>query len=389
MSSCIVCGSRRLSDILEIREVPVHCNVQWASREEALAAPRGAIDLVFCNDCGHLFNARFDASLTAYSEQYENSLHFSPRFNGYARRLAQRLVRKYRLSGKHVIEIGCGKGDFLAMLCHGGMNRGLGFDRSFQAGRLGASESQSIRFVADDYDRRYAEEPVDLIVCRHVLEHVSSPVEFLASIRRTVESRDACPMYLEVPNALYTLRDLGIWDLIYEHCSYFTPRSLRRALVESGFAIEAIRPEFGDQFLGAEALASGPEGAPDPAEATIDRLQAWAALFRDQHRRKIGAWQRRLKEGARARTKTVVWGAGSKGVTFLNTVDADRTIEYVVDANPHKQGRYVSVSGQRIVGPDVLAAYRPERVVAMNPMYLGEIQEVLRAVGVEAELLAA
>lgn len=389
MNRCIVCGAACLTGVVEIHDAPVHCNVQWATREEALEAPRGVIDLVFCRQCGHIFNAAFDAHLIAYSQRYENSLHFSPRFNEYAKRLAQRLVERYGLTDKDVVEIGCGKGEFLAMLCHAGMNRGLGFDRSFEVNRLDPAESRTIRVVADDYGEWHSHEPVDLIVCRHVLEHVPDPVGFLASIRRTVEARKRCPMYLEVPNALYTLRDLGIWDLIYEHCSYFTAQSLRRALGAGGFGVEVIRSEFGDQFLGAEAVASGAQAATDVAEEGLARLRGWVAAFGDQHRNKVGEWRQRLKDGRQVGARTVVWGAGSKGVTFLNTVDPERTIEYVVDANPHKQGRYVSTTGQEIVGPAFLAAYRPERVVVMNPLYLGEIGATLQAVGVAAEVLSA
>ena len=74
---CPVCGSARASVFAEMNQVPVHCNVLWPTREGALAAPRGDVQLAFCKECGHVFNTAFDPSLMEYTQLYENSLHFS------------------------------------------------------------------------------------------------------------------------------------------------------------------------------------------------------------------------------------------------------------------------------------------------------------------------
>ncbi len=63
-------------------------------------------------------------------------------------------------------------------------------------------------------------------------------------------------------------------------------------------------------------------------------------------------------------------------------------IEYAVDINPFKQGMYLAGTGQKVVGPEFLKEYRPDAVIAMNPIYCEEIQRELDALGVEAELFA-
>ena len=65
---------------LEIPGVPVLCNVLSATPEEARAVPRGDLRLGFSPASGHVYNYAFDPALLAYSQAYENSLHFSPRF---------------------------------------------------------------------------------------------------------------------------------------------------------------------------------------------------------------------------------------------------------------------------------------------------------------------
>jgi hypothetical protein len=78
-----------------------------------------------------------------------------------------------------------------------------------------------------------------------------------------------------------------------------------------------------------------------------------------------------MKEGGR---RTVVWGAGSKGVTFLNTF-RDSGVDYAVDINTRKQGMYVAGTGQRIVPPEFLKDYQPDLITVMNPIYRKEIKQ--------------
>ena len=81
-----------------------------------------------------------------------------------------------------------------------------------------------------------------------------------------------------------------------------------------------------------------------------------------------------------------MWGAGSKGVTFLNAV-RDEGIEYVIDLNSHKHGRYIPGTGQRVVPPAFLQEYRPDVVLVMNPIYHNEIQGQPRSLKVTVEVL--
>src|SRR5579884_2524564 len=114
---CPVCGSSDLEWVVDLLDIPIHCNLLWNRREDALAAPRGDVRLHLCHDCGHLFNIAFDPARLRYSPQHENSLHFSPRFQQYAEELAKALVERHDLHEKTIVEIGCGQGDFLRMLC--------------------------------------------------------------------------------------------------------------------------------------------------------------------------------------------------------------------------------------------------------------------------------
>ncbi|MDW8146455.1 MAG: class I SAM-dependent methyltransferase [Roseiflexaceae bacterium] len=388
--SCPICGSGAVHLFVEIRQAPVYCNVLWATREAALAAPCGDIALGYCPVCSHVYNYAFDPSLMNYSQDYENSLHFSTRFQQYAVDLAERLIERYDLRGRDIIEIGCGKGDFLRQICQIGGNRGIGFDKSFVPDPARDGADPNVRFVVDFFGPAYADEPADLIVCRHVLEHIEDPRAFIAELRRVIGDQRSPVTYFEVPNALWTLRDLGIWDIIYEHCSYFSPASLVYLFETSGFETLDVREEFGSQFLAIEARPTSSDALQSArTRLDFDRMMRDVMAFGDNYCAKVAYWRARLGDLAKQRRRVVVWGAGSKGVTFLNIFRDQGAIEYVVDINPRKQGKYVAGSGQQVVEPAFLRLYQPDVVIVMNAIYIDEIRQMLETLGVAAAIESA
>lgn len=385
---CPVCASPNVTIFMDLDQVPVHCNLLWETREGAVGAPRGDVSLGYCADCSHVYNYAFDPAHTEYTQSYENSLHFSPRFQSYADALVLHLIDRYDLRDKDLIEVGCGKGDFLRQICRAGGNRGLGFDRSYVPDDQ--EDGAAVRFVIDFFGEQYAHEPADMIICRHVLEHIERPGPFLEGIRRAIPAGRKPVIFFEMPNVLWTLRDLGIWDIIYEHCSYFSPASLVAAFEAAGFAALDLREEFGGQFLAIEAVPI--EGAaPATARSRLDFAQVGreVAAFADNYQAKVAHWNARLAALADAGQRAVVWGSGSKGVTFLNTFRERSPIEYVVDINPRKQGMHVAGTGQKIVAPEFLRIYQPDAVIVMNAIYTGEIEQMLATLGVGATIECA
>lgn len=385
---CPVCSSTDLAEVVRIARVPIHCNTYWQSGEEARNAPKGDIDLVFCRNCSHLFNIAFDPTRMGYTQEYENSLHYSARFQQYAQTLARRLVAAYHLVDKDIIEIGCGKGDFLRTLCELGNNRGLGFDPSYQDGRFETDPEGQFKIVRDFYSERYADYAADIICCRHVLEHIQFPAPFLETIRRSIGDRMNTIVFFEVPNALFTLKQLGIWDLIYEHYSYFTMNSLARLFTACGFNIKRLTDAFDGQFLCMDAFAArGVAATATSYENTPVQLEAHVSSFAQRYYSKVAGFRAQLDHIKKQGGNAVVWGAGSKGVTFLNTLQATSEIPYAVDINPHKQGKYLAGTAQKIVGPHYLKTCRPDTVFVMNPVYTEEIRDTLAGMGITCDLI--
>lgn len=388
--SCPICAALGMEVFFEMLEMPVLCNVLWRTHEAARQCRKGNIKLAFCRTCGWIGNVAFEPGQPEYNEAYEGSLHFSPYFQNYAGELATHLVNRYQLQGKDVIEIGCGKGEFLAMLCKLGANRGVGFDPTYVNGRVDANVGGGITFIREFYSERHAGYPCDLLCCRHTLEHVDDPAAFLLSIRRAIDDRQKTAVFFEVPNALFMLREMSIWDIIYEHRSYFSARALAWLFASCGFEVREVRESFAGQFLCIEARAGdGIVGFALGRQQEVEQLSDGVHNFAENCREKLKKWRSTLERIRRSGQKMVIWGAGAKGMNFLNTFRNEDVIEYAVDVNPYKQGKYIPGTGQKIVAPEFLRSYQPNAVLVMNSVYRGEIADRMESLGVEAELVLA
>src|SRR5688500_18235939 len=258
---CASCGCAA-EPFIEFLGVPVNSCVLIRTRAEALAYPRGDIVLSFCAACGFIGNLAFDAKLAEYSRRYEGTQGFSPTFREFHRGLALDLVDRYGIRGKEVLEIGCGQGEFLALLCESGGNRGLGFDPSYDEHRTVLDGIAGARVIADFYSDKYADRQADLVCCKMTLEHISSTAEFVRLARRALRPDGGSVIYFLVPDAGRIIRDCAFEDIYYEHCSYFTPGSLARLFRAQGFEVVRLGSEYQGQYLAIEAeLADAPTTA--------------------------------------------------------------------------------------------------------------------------------
>ncbi len=382
---CPVCDNGAYQKLLAISGMPLlECSFSH-SRDEALAAETGDIDLVSCLNCGHVYNRAFAPERIRYSADYENALNFSARHRDYLDRTVEELIDRYALVNKKIIEIGCGAADFLRRLCERGANHGIGYDPSQPAQPPTRLGSGTLEIVGKTFDGA-APDHFDAVCCQHVLEHLPDPVATLRAAR-TLLVRGGIG-YFEVPNGDLIIDHVNVWDLTYEHYSYFSPATLRRALNEGGFSVRRLTPAFSDQYLVAEVVKE------DIVEASVSGAIDYAEhheAFSRSAARLIAGWRNFLTRQFRQSRKVVVWGAGAKAVTFLNMLElnAGRGIDFVVDINPRKAGRFMPCTAQEIVEPDFLRSYQPNVIIVMNPEYSREIDLQLRAMRLRPRIVAA
>ena len=381
---CPICSGRGTSVFLQRDRVPIHQNLLVPEREQARQVPRGDLHMAACDACGFVFNQAFDPSLLAYGTAYDNTQCCSPTFDDYMCGLARHLLDDENVRGRRIVEVGCGKADFLRLLVEpsDANNTGYGFDPSYVGpdSDLGGR----LRFERRYYDASCSDVPADVVVCRHVIEHVADPVGMLRSIRMALSNADTPRVYFETPCVEWILEHQVVWDFFYEHCSLFTATSLRTAFEVAGLSVRRVVHVFGGQYLWLEAEL----GTNAPTVSTQPgRIAALAAEFGRAEQTGREQWREQI-ETLRAEGKVALWGAGAKGTTLATLVDPDcELIDCVVDINPNKQGHFVPGTGHPIVAPSDLGALGVANAILMNPNYRDENLALLRQAGISTTLI--
>jgi hypothetical protein len=388
---CPSCDSTHIFHFYEVKEVPVHSVMLVATESEALSFPRGDISLGLCRSCGFVSNYSFDSNLQNYaSNSYEATQRYSATFNSFHSRLASDLIERYDLRNKRVIEIGCGQGEFLSLICEMGDNYGLGFDPAFTRQRLSAPLPDKVEVISDYYSKKYAIRHADLICCKMTLEHIHPVRRFVQMVFEGANRNSAPWVFFQVPNGQHVFKTTAFWDIYYEHCSYFTSESLAQLFRSCGFRLRQVWTDYDDQYLMIDAAPGGAVSAYQPVSArSPEELEREVSEFAQRSELTKEMWKEKIWTWKQQGQKTVLWGGGSKSVAFLTTlgITLDQ-IQYVVDINPYKDGTYIVGTGQKVVGPKFLVEYSPDQVIIMNPIYYQEIQQQLGKMGLTPTLIS-
>lgn len=384
---CPCCGAERHAPFVLAEGVPVQNTTLFKDASSAREVRTGNMDLRVCEACGFIFNVAFDPSQLLYSQDYEETQGYSKTFQAFHREVADDLVRRFDLHKKRILEIGCGKGEFLALLCENGRNRGIGIDPAFRFDRHPDPDNSQLEF----HDRFFREGDrigeVDLVCCKMTLEHIPDVHGFLKAIVDGLGSQQA-QLFFQIPEMGRILRETAFWDVYYEHCSYFTPDCLRFLFRRCGLEVEDVWTAYDDQYLMITAQWHGrPLAVPDGPDYSIASHLRWVERFRDSLERLRHNWSQHLSSLRSSNGRFVIWGGSSKTVAFLSFIPLDNVVRAVVDINPNKQGTYIAGSGLPILSPAELKRLNPDEILIMNPVYTEEIRLELEKLGLFPELI--
>jgi hypothetical protein len=380
--ACPVCSHSDVLIFLSRSQVPAHQHHLCDTPEAARNVVKADLRLGCCRVCGFVFNSAFDPSKLDYGSSYDNNQEHSLAFKAYTVDLVRYLVDEKGLVNTRIVEVGCGQGAFLKALVDANPgNIGHGFDPSCKA--VGGANPR-MTFHREFYGRGSTAIAADAVVCRHVIEHVAEPLELLGAVRAALADSPRARVFFETPCLEWILRNHVIWDFFYEHCSYFTAASLREAFRRSGFRVEKIAHVFSGQYLWLEASIGDDIEAP-PRDAIA--LTALAQAYSAQEAHVFESWNARVRD-LRREGAVAVWGAGAKGVTFVNLLDPRcEIVDCVVDLNPAKQGRFLPGSGHPIVSFQALKDRGIRSAVLMNPNYRNENLSLLRGANLDVDLI--
>lgn len=387
-SPCPACGFDVLREFYALDNVTVNSCLVVDTPAEAIAYPRGDLRIAVCDRCGFITNTAFDLKRLRYDHSYEETQTYSPAFERFQDALVREILDRYDLYGGTVVEIGCGKGTFLACLSETGDVRGIGIDPSSVHERLSGKAAKNVRFINEFYSEAHGALEADLICCRHTLEHIPDVVDLLKKVHASAATRGT-PIFFELPETLRILRENAYWDIYYEHCSYFTPGSLARLFESNGFDVTNVRVDYEGQYLLLHARPTHYVGAGISRDLDRpDEVVAAAAAFERNVNRALENWREYFRAAEASGKKIAIWGSGSKCVAFLSSTGVTDGVDLqVTDINPYRHGKFIVGSGKEIVPPWLLVRHEPDEVIAMNPVYRNEISALISGMGIHCKVV--
>ncbi len=386
---CPSCNSENLLSFFKIPSVPVHSCLMHSTLEEALNFPTGDIELTFCEECGFISNQAYQKQHANYSPVYEDQQSYSPTFNQFSDQLVNQLIQKYDLHNKHIVEIGCGKADFLSALCERGNNQGIGIDPSCNQQRLSSTAKEKVTLINEYYSEQHANQIGDMIVCRHTLEHIDKVGDFVSIVRRSLNDHPNTIVFFELPETKRILTDCAFWDIYYEHCSYFTPGSLSRLFRRNKFSILDLSLEYDDQYLTIEATPTAENiDQEHPNEESITALKSIVTDFSERAQIQMSNWQQKLSEYKAKGLNIAIWGSGSKCLSFITSLKITDMIDTVTDINPHRHHKFIPGIGIEVMPPEYLRVHKPDVLIIMNAVYEQEIKKSLANMALSPKIIA-
>jgi hypothetical protein len=331
-------------------QLPLFNNRMYHSEEAARQCATGDVILAQDPITGLVSNHAFEPDRIVYDSDYQNEQANSDAFRRHLDEVAALITR--HLAGKSLIEVGCGKGGFLAQLAS------LGFDITGMDPAYEGSDPA----IRKEYFTPSSAITGEGILLRHVLEHIPDPVGFLRHIRDSNGGRGL--VYIEVPCLDRIIAQHSWFDIFYEHVNYFRLSDFHRMF---GTVLEAHH-SFHGQYLSVVADLSTLR-EPQLDEPMLEFPASFTSGIKEH--------SRRLRHSPTH--ATAIWGGASKGVIFaIHMMREGTPVRSVIDINPAKQGKFLAVTGLRVLSPSEAIASLPDGsdIIVMNPNYLDEIRRL-------------
>jgi SAM-dependent methyltransferase len=385
-NACPVCSSGDTQTFLELTDMPAQDGVVHATKQAALDAPAGDISLAICRRCHFIGNLAYDPDKIQFTE-YSYSKYHSAMYRNHVDEVVGMLVDNFELRHKMLIDIGCGEGYFLDKLSIAADSRGVGIDPSLTVTDEVPIGNERLKLIKDFYTDKYSHYKGDLVSCRHVIDELAAPRDFLQSLKGALRPGEQAIVYLELPNARRTFEQRLIWNIGYAKRSWFTATSLGALLRICGLSVVKTEMLFGGEYLGITGRRAQDEDVSDPyPEEPADEMIALLDEFSNHFNNEVDRWRKKIAILKKRGEQIVIWGAGMRGINFLNQFGDASVFPKIVDINKNRQGSYLSGSGFFIDSPEILRALQPKRILLSNPAYECEIRSQLENMGVASEL---
>lgn len=367
VDKCLVCGSSNLKEVFHATRVPLSPNAP-IDESDFDSEMFVELNIVQCQHCSLIYNKAFDPSMIEkiYTKNYSSGIPNSPKVLQRYQKIIDGAILPENIKNKCVVEIGASDFTFSEMMIDRGASKVIAFEPSdlFQA------KNPLIHHIDTFFDPEkipVAPGEIDLIVMRHVLEHVPDP---LYTIKQLVSiAKPGAKLYIEVPNANDIIEKNRFYDFFYEHVTYFNPDLLTKITKYFGFTTHSVTPLVDGQHFGilCEKTDNAETKIPDiEFAATIQAVEDFTSYtegFLTELRKVINSYD-----------EVAIYGAGNHGLGVASLLQLDeKRVECFLDANKMKAGKFSPKTHIPILLPEKEKLQNLEAVVIIAPLHQDEI----------------
>lgn len=356
VTRCRVCNADLSTNPL-LRYEGMPCAAQSFPDRSSLDTDEPAdLELSECTGCGLI---QLTAGPVSYYRDVIRAASVSPEMKTFRTLQFDAFVRRFSLKGRKVLEVGCGRGEFLSILNQSGV-AAYGVEHSMQSVEQCRSAGLKVsRGFIPDGGSSLKDGPFDAFLILNFLEHLPDPNATLRGIRQAL-TPEAVGL-IEVPNFDMIVRNGLYSEFISDHLLYFTEDTLARTLSINGFDVV----ESGDVWNGYILSAVVQKRAGSDLSCFLEK--------RTELETEIHAYLERFPN-----QNVAVWGAGHQALAVLSLANLAGRIKYVVDSAPFKQGKFTPGSHIPIVPPDALRSDPVDAVLVMAASYSDEVAGIIR-----------
>jgi 2-polyprenyl-3-methyl-5-hydroxy-6-metoxy-1,4-benzoquinol methylase len=331
--------------------------------------------LAVCLSCSHGFNAiaEFQGKVDYADQQYLVKNSVGGKMSEQIRAVAKVISSNMNLvpRGIKVLEIGAGSGELshLLSLHHG--CRVTTVDPS-----IGGFENPRIKHYQKYFDNEFVcsvSDRFDIIIMRHVIEHVNDPIEMIKLAVELLNNNGL--IYIEVPNFNEIVDSMRFIDLFNDHIQYFTHQSLYKSLRKANLYSMADTAFFSGSHIGTLCRKGhAPTGGAMPFRECSYKFTAAAVMD------SLNASSKEVIDQINYHNNICIYGAGAQGNTLMHwlPIEIKQRIFAVVDLDIKKHGRFLHGCNISIKMPDKHITSRSDLIVNTSVLYKDEIEYFLR-----------
>ena len=334
------------------------------------------LDFVQCPSCSHVWNRAFEEEQIPYQVHPNRMFNKGSKWGAYLAKSRDMLIAELP-ANPVIVDIGCGDGHFIHGLSEalGGHGKFVGFDPN-----LGNHLANNIEFYPRYFNPLIdmATLNPDLILLRHVIEHMECPLQFIEQLAWGAQDLPRpCLLFVEVPCIDRVFETARLADFFYEHVSHFTTDSFRHLLTRAG-NIRYLRHGYGREVIYALIEVLTPEDIPSQAKKSAE--------FNRKVQPAVMEIKRQLGELKRNGHNVAIWGGTGKAAAFMQYFCiSERDFSLVVDSDKTKIGTFVPGLGQEIKSPTNLKNLGLHTVIIPSQWRAKDIIKEMEGLGVFPE----